>query len=103
MRVMPRPLTLVTAIALAALIAAPAAGQRFVNYSCRDGSVFAAAFYRDTPLAYLQLDGKSLSLPRRFSPLRGTRYAKSGVTLVVTGDAVTLRRAGRSTQCTLDR
>jgi membrane-bound inhibitor of C-type lysozyme len=100
---MRKTLTILTAAALASLAAAPAAAQKFVNYSCRDGSAFAAAFFRDTPMAYLQLDGKSLSLPRRFSPLRGTRYAQSGITLVVNGDAATLRRAGRLTQCQTER
>jgi membrane-bound inhibitor of C-type lysozyme len=95
--------TIVTAAMLASFAAGPAAAQKFVNYTCRDGSQFAAAFFRDTPMAYLQLDGKGLSLPRRFSPLRGARYAKSGITFVVNGDAATLRRAGRSTQCTTER
>jgi membrane-bound inhibitor of C-type lysozyme len=95
--------TILMAAALATCAAAPASAQKFINYTCRDGSQFAAAFFRDTPMAYLQLDGKSLSLPRRFSPLRGIRYAKSGTTLVVNGDAATLRRAGRSTQCASER
>ena len=100
---MRKTLTILLAAALATFAAGPASAQKFINYTCRDGSQFAAAFFRDTPMAYLQLDGKSLSLPRRFSPLRGLRYAQSGITLVVNGEAATLRRAGRSTQCTTQR
>ena len=99
---MGKKLALLAAAAVATLAHGSASAQKFVNYSCRDGSQFGAAFFRDTPIAYVQLDGKSLALPRRFSPLRGTRYAKSGVTLVVQGEAASLRRAGRSTQCVLD-
>ena len=83
----------------AALSAGPAGAQtKFASYTCRDGSLFALAFYPGSRTAYVQLDGKAMQLPRRIA-VSGQRYAKNGVTLTMKRDATTLRRGGKSTQC----
>lgn len=72
-------------------LASPASAQKFFNYSCADGSQFAAAFVPRSKSAYLQLDGKSLTLPRRISA-SGARYKKSGVTFWIKGNEAQLKR-----------
>lgn len=81
--------------------ASTALAQNFASYHCRDGSQFVAAFFDDTRTVYLQLDGHTLTLPRRLS-LTGSRYAKGGVTLFINRQSVTLKRSRTSTQCTAD-
>jgi hypothetical protein len=85
---------------LAALTAAGAAqAQTFYHYDCADGRSFELAFYPETKAAFLQFEGKSLMLPKRFS-LTSQRFAKDGVTLSMKGGgAATIRRAGRTSQC----
>ena len=60
-------------IFLLALVGASGCGiaqaQTYHNYQCSDGSHFEVAFYPQTKAAYLQIDGKSLVLPKRFSLL----------------------------------
>jgi membrane-bound inhibitor of C-type lysozyme len=77
----------------------PASAQTFLMYSCLDGSEFVVAFFAGDRSAYLQLDGKAMSLPRRLS-LSGTRYAKGDITLRVTKSVTILTRGRRSTECT---
>lgn len=85
-----------TAAALACL-AAPASAQTFAHYNCSDGAQFAAAFYEGS--AAIQLDGKALLLPQRLALPGHVRYAKSGITLIIKGQIVTLRRSGGSVAC----
>ena len=86
--------------AAAILIGQPSAvAQTFLTYSCLDGSEFVVALFAGERSAYLKLDGKSMSLPRRLS-LSGTRYAKGDITLWITKTATTLQRGKRSTGCT---
>jgi hypothetical protein len=44
----------------------PQAQTRY-HYECSDGSRFEVAFYPETRSAYLQIDGQSMLLPKRFS------------------------------------
>lgn len=61
----------------------------FRNYRCDDGTGFIVGFYPYDSRAYLQIDGGSATLRRRFA-LSGTRYSGDGVTLKIS-------RAGRTT------
>ena len=79
----------------------PAVAQTFFTYSCLDGSEFIVAFFPSDRSAYLQLDGKAMSLPRRLS-LSGTRYAKGDITLRITKTVTTLKRGNRATECTAE-
>jgi membrane-bound inhibitor of C-type lysozyme len=72
-------------------LASPASAQKFFNYTCADGSQVAAAFVPQSKSAYLQLDGKSLTLPQRISA-SGARYRKSGVTFWIKGNEAQLKR-----------
>jgi membrane-bound inhibitor of C-type lysozyme len=90
-------LGLFVAIAFAASPAS-AQSQTFRTYSCADGSQFAAAFYKYDPrFAHLQIDGRAVSLKKRFS-LSGARYTTNGITLRISKEGVTtLTHAKRPT------
>ncbi len=88
--------------ALVGTIAVPMSGwtQTYHHYDCTDGASFELAFYPETKAAYLQIDGKSLQLPKRFS-LTTQRFARAGVTLSLrSGGRATVRRAGKTSDCT---
>jgi membrane-bound inhibitor of C-type lysozyme len=88
------------AVAMAVVIAQPPVlAQTFLTYSCHDGSESVVAFFLGDRFAYLQLDGKAMSLPRRLS-MSGMRYAKGDITLRITKSITTLTRGRRSTECT---
>jgi membrane-bound inhibitor of C-type lysozyme len=80
-----------------------AAAQTFLTFHCGDGTEFVAALYQGSR-AYVQLDGKSMNLPRRIS-LSGARYSAGDITLRIKGNSATLTRGGylsrgrRSTEC----
>jgi membrane-bound inhibitor of C-type lysozyme len=78
---------------------APAQGQTYLHYACRGGAEFEVAFFPETRAAFLQIAGKSLNLPKRVS-VTGSRYAKDGVTFWFKGDRATLKRAGKTIECT---
>jgi len=77
----------------------PALAQSFLTYHCGDGLEFVVAFVEGDRSAHVQLDGKAMSLPRRFSP-SGSRYTKGDVTLRITKTMTTLRRGKRLSECT---
>jgi len=79
--------------------AAPAMGQTFLHYTCVGGGTFEAALFPDKRAAFLQVDGKSLELPKRLSAT-GARYAKGGFTLRIKGQRATLKRGGKTLDCT---
>ena len=80
-------------------VATEAQAQTYYHYECEGGRNFELAFYPKTKAAYLQVDGKSLALPKRFS-LTSQRFAKDGVTLSMKrGGTATIRRAGRTSNC----
>lgn len=79
-----------------------AAAQTVIDYQCRDGTEFIISFYPPNYAAHVNLDGKSLTLPKRRS-WYGARYVKGDVSMrMMKSGALTLKRGGRrSTQCTV--
>ena len=59
------------------------AQSSFRNYRCADGAQFIVGFFQYDSRAYLQIDGKALTLPKRVA-LSGSRYQAKGVTLKIT-------------------
>lgn len=73
--------------------------QTYYHYGCADGASFEVGFYPDTKFAFVQIDGKSLQLPKRLWPT-GQRFSKSGVVLSLkSGGVATIKRAGKTSQC----
>jgi hypothetical protein len=90
-------LSLGFAIAVGAATAAQA--QTYYHYECTDGASFVVAFYPETKAAYLQIDGKSLQLPKRFS-LLSQRFKQGGYSLAMRGGGkAILKRGGKTSQC----
>jgi membrane-bound inhibitor of C-type lysozyme len=85
--------------ALVLLGAVPAAqAQQYFHYTCASGATFELALFPDTKAAFLQIDGKSIRLPR-FASVTGTRYRARGITVWIKGNRATLRRAGKRVEC----
>jgi membrane-bound inhibitor of C-type lysozyme len=85
-----------------AMGAAPAVAQTFQSYRCADGTRFIAAFYQYDSRAYLQIDGRALTLAKRLN-WSGSRYSGDGVTLTIGKAGVALRHAKRPTAaCEVD-
>jgi hypothetical protein len=73
--------------------------QTYYHYECADGSQFEVGFYPETKAAYLQVDGKSIMLPKRFS-LISQRFKQSGIGLAMRGGGkATLKHGGKTSQC----
>ena len=90
---------LLTAVLIAIASATAAQAQTYRHYECTDGASFEVAFYPETKAVFLQVDGKSLQLPKRFS-LTSQRFAQNGVTFSMkSGGTATIRRAGKTSQC----
>jgi len=86
-------------IALTCIAITAAQAQTYYHYECTDGAAFEVAFYPEAKAAFLQVDGKSLQLPKRFS-LTSQRFAQNGVTFSMkSGGTATIRRAGKTSQC----
>jgi membrane-bound inhibitor of C-type lysozyme len=82
-------------LAVAAVPSAASAQSGFRTYRCADGAQFIVGFFQYDSRAHLQLDGKSLTLPKRVA-LSGSRYQGRGVTLKITKAGVmTLKHAKR--------
>jgi membrane-bound inhibitor of C-type lysozyme len=97
--------TIILALALSAsgtLAAVPrASAQSFQTYRCADGTQFIVAFYPHDTRAYMQIDGRPVTLAKRLA-LSGSRYSGGGVTLKITKAGTTIRRARRPvTACEL--
>jgi hypothetical protein len=91
--------TAVIALALAIGVTAPARAQTYTHYECADGAQFEVAMYPETKAAFLQVDGKSLRLPKRFS-LTSQRFKQNGVSLAMRGGGkAILKHAGKTSQC----
>jgi hypothetical protein len=87
---------------LACIATSAAQAQTYYHYECADGAAFEVALYPQGKAAYLQFDGKSLQLPKRFS-LTSQRFAQNGVTFSMkSGGAATIRRAGKTSQCKMN-
>ena len=79
--------------------ASPASAQTFRSYRCADGSQFIVGFFPYDRRAHLQIDGKAVTLGKRFA-LSGSRYSGGGVTLKITSAGTTIRHAKRpATAC----
>jgi membrane-bound inhibitor of C-type lysozyme len=97
--------TIILAAALSAagtLTGLPQAlAQSFQTYRCADGTQFIVAFYPYDTRAYMQIDGRPVTLAKRLA-LSGSRYSGGGVTLKITKAGTTVRRARRPvTTCEL--
>ena len=81
--------------------ASPTMAQTFQNYRCADGTQFIVGFFEYDTRAHLQIDGKAVTLARRFG-LSGTRYSGGGVTLKIAKTGTTVKHARRPvTACEL--
>jgi membrane-bound inhibitor of C-type lysozyme len=82
--------------------ASAAFAQTFQNYRCADGTQFIVGFFEYDSRAHLQLDGRAVTLGKRFA-FSGSRYSGSGVTLKITKAGITtLKHAKRPvTACEL--
>jgi len=79
----------------AVLGAEPACAQSFQTYHCTDGTQFIVGFYPYDSRAYVQIDGREITLPRRLT-LSGKRYSGGDVTLKMTrAGATTIKHARR--------
>jgi membrane-bound lysozyme inhibitor of c-type lysozyme MliC len=86
----------VLTLAILTAVALPAHAQTYYHYECKDGATFEVAFYPQTKAAFLQFDGKSMQLPKRFS-LTSQRFSKDGTVFRMRkGGMATIRRAGRT-------
>ena len=83
-------------LAVDAIASSPASAQTFQNYHCADGTRFIAAFYQYDTRAHLQIDGRAVTLAKRFA-MSGARYSGEGVTLKIAREGVTVRRTYRPT------
>src|SRR5271170_6529551 len=80
----------------------PASAQTFQNYRCADGTRFIVGFYKYDTRAFVQVDGGSVTLRRRFFSLSGSRYSGGGVRLNITTSGARLKHArGSTTACEL--
>ncbi|HYI27356.1 MAG TPA: hypothetical protein VD863_05840 [Bradyrhizobium sp.] len=80
---------------------AAAQAQTHYQYECSDGSHFEVAFYPETKAAYLQIDGKSLMLPKRFS-LISQRFKQNGYSFAMrAGGKAIMKHGGKTSQCQL--
>ena len=78
-----------------------ASAQTFDSYHCADGTHFIVAFYPSDKRAYLQVDGRAVTL-RKSLTMPGRRYSGSGVSLVMTVTGVLIRHLRRPvTACEL--
>src|ERR1700745_280536 len=59
-----------------------AVAQTFQSYRCADGTSFIVGFYQYDSRAFLQVDGRAITLKKRLG-LSDARYSGSGVTLVI--------------------
>jgi len=87
---------IVLTLAMLAAGATSTQAQQFYHYECKDNTTFEVAFYPETKFAFLQFDGKSLQLPKRFS-LTSQRFPKNGVTFSMKKNgAATIKRVGKT-------
>ena len=79
----------------------PALAQTFDSYRCADGTHLILAFYPSDKRAYLQIDGRAVTL-RKSLTVPGRRYSGSGIDLDMTATGVLIRHLRRPvTACEL--
>ncbi|MGA8318426.1 MAG: MliC family protein [Bradyrhizobium sp.] len=91
------------AIFLASFVAqvSPASAQSFNSYHCADGTHFILAFYPNDKRAFLQIDGRAVTLKKGLT-VSGRRYSGSGVSLMMTASGALIRHVRRPvTACEL--
>ncbi len=94
------------AVAWAAILAAglviqtsTASAQTFDSYRCADGTRFILAFYPGDKRAYLQIDGRAVTLKKSLA-VSGGRYSGGGVSLTVTATGARIKHLRRpATAC----
>jgi hypothetical protein len=87
---------IVLTLAMLAAGSTAAQAQTYHHYECKDGATFEVAFYPQTKAAYLQFDGKSMQLPKRFS-LTSQRFSKDGTVFrMKKGGQATIKRIGKT-------
>jgi hypothetical protein len=87
---------IILTLAILAASAASAQAQTYYHYECEDGATFEVAFYPQTKAAFLQFDGKSMQLPKRFS-LTSQRFSMEGTVFRMRkGGMATIKRAGKT-------
>jgi len=92
-------MTFVSAATSWLALVAPTQAQTYYHYQCTDGASFEVAFYPETKAAYLQIDGKSLMLPKRFS-LISQRFKQGGYSFAMrSGGMAIMKHAGKTSQC----
>jgi membrane-bound inhibitor of C-type lysozyme len=92
-----RRTTVIFGAALAAGVVAGCASvqaQTFQTYRCADRTQFIAGFFDHDKRAYLQIDGRAVTLGRRLA-VSGASYSGSGVSLKIGKAGVALRHAKR--------
>jgi membrane-bound inhibitor of C-type lysozyme len=88
-------------VALTVLASTAARAQTYHHYECTDGAHFEVAFYPETKAAYLQIDGKSLVLPKRFS-LISQRFKQGGYSFAMRSEGkAIMKRAGKTSECSV--
>ena len=86
-------------IALTFIATTAAQAQTYYQYECTDGAAFEVAFYPETKAAYLQIDGKSMMLPKRFS-LISQRFKQNGYSFAMrSGGKAIMKHAGKTSEC----
>ena len=94
-----RTMLKIVPVALAVVAATAAQAQTYHHYECTDGAHFEVAFYPETKAAYLQIDGKSLILPKRFS-LISQRFKQGGYSFAMrAGGKAIMKHGGKTSQC----
>jgi len=84
-----------------ASLASSAAAQTFDSYRCADGTHFILAFYPSDKRAYLQIDGRPVTLKKSLA-VSGRRYSGNGVSLTVTATGARIKHVRRPvTACEL--
>src|ERR1700722_17052178 len=81
-------------VAAVATGSSPGLAQTFQSYRCADGTQFIVGFFQYDSRAYLQIDGRAVTLAKR-PTLSGARYSGGGVTLRIGKAGITVRHAKR--------
>ena len=96
-----RAILKIVPVALTVIASTAAQAETYYHYECTDGAHFEVAFYPETKAAYLQIDGKSLVLPKRFS-LISQRFKQGGYSFAMRGGGkAIMKHAGKTSQCSM--
>jgi len=87
------------ALAIGVLTASAAQADTYHHYECTDGAAFDVVFQSGIKAAYLQIDGKSLTLPKRFS-LISQRFKQGGYSFAMrSGGKAIMKHGGKTSNC----